>query len=150
MVEMSSGQTRCDQHSTRGVISEGTLMAKTSGSVVDYLRDADTVTIATKRPAGNVRETPIWAVVVDGAAYVRSARGPEGVWYENALREANATIVTPDGRLPVRVAPSANESNADTIDAAYNRKYGRYPQDVIAPLLAEPARQTTLKVSPAT
>ena len=62
-------------------------------NIADYLRDADTVTIATKRASGKDHETPIWAVTVDGVPYVRSVNGSDALWYQDVIREGGAAIV---------------------------------------------------------
>jgi len=124
-------------------------MASKSESVIDYLRDADTVTIATKRMTGHEHETPIWAVTVDGVPYVRSVNGQDARWYQDVMREGGAAIVTPDGRMPVTMTPMADHSKDAAIDAAYTAKYSRYPKDILAPEFGEPARQNTLMVRPA-
>jgi hypothetical protein len=117
--------------------------------IADYLRDADTVTIATKRASGKDHETPIWAVTVDGVPYIRSVNGRDALWYQDIMREGGASIVTPDGRMPVKMMPMTDHSKDAAIDAAYTAKYSNYSKDTVEPELAMPAHQNTLMVMPA-
>jgi hypothetical protein len=117
-------------------------------NIADYLRDADTVTIATKRASGKDHETPIWAVTVDGVPYVRSVNGSDALWYQDVMREGGAAIVTPDGRMPVKMMPMTDHSKDAAIDAAYTTKYAKYSKDLLAPEFAQPAHQNTLMVMP--
>lgn len=121
------------------------MMTGQSDQLSDYLRDADTVTISTRRATGKRHNTPIWAVTVDGVPYIRSVRGANGIWYQEALRDG-ASIVTPQGRMPVRLEPAQDRSTNDAIDAAYASKYSNYPQSVNSEV-SEIARKTTLIVS---
>ncbi len=117
-------------------------------NIADYLRDADTVTIATKRASGKDHETALWAVTVDGVPYVRSVNGSGALWYQDVMREGGASIVTPSGRMPVTMKPMTDHSKDAAIDAAYSAKYGGYPKDVLAPEFAAPAHDNTLMVMP--
>jgi hypothetical protein len=53
--------------------------------------------MVTPRRDGPLSRRPIWVVVVDGEAYVRSYRGESGGWYRQARAEGLATIGV-DGR----------------------------------------------------
>jgi hypothetical protein len=120
-------------------------MTGQSDELSDYLRDADTVTISTKREGGGRHNTPIWSVTVDGVPYIRSVHGADGIWYQEALR-GGASIVTPSGRTPVRLTPTDDRSTNDAIDAAYASKYSAYPQSLNSEL-TDAARRSTLIVS---
>jgi hypothetical protein len=115
-------------------------------SLSDYMRDTDTVTVATKRASGTTHETSVWAVTVDGVPYVRSVNGPHAHWYQEALR-GDASIVMPNGPVPVRFTPTDDPSMDKVIDAAYMAKYSTYPKHLWQPEFTDEAKRCTLTIS---
>jgi hypothetical protein len=128
----------------------------------DHIARTETVTIVTSRADGSEVATPIWAVVADGAPYVRSAYGEKATWNRrarsgrptaftltdgrNAERDARAALG--DRRLAVSVvhiAPDAAEQ--DAVDAAFRAKYGHTPH--IGSVVSDDARALTLRVEEA-
>jgi hypothetical protein len=95
------------------------------------------VHVATSR-----KPVPIWAVVVDGEAYVRSYRGERGAWYRRAVREGRLEIEGIEARVePVR-DPELNERVSD----AFRAKYGdRSPSSTDAMVTPEVVA-TTLRL----
>lgn len=90
------------------------------------------------------KRLPIWAVVVDGEAYVRSYRGERGVWYRRALREGRVEI---DG-IEARVEPERDPELNDRISDAFRAKYGeRSPSSTDAMVTPEVVATTLRLVS---
>jgi hypothetical protein len=59
------------------------------GWVLERLTAAEELELASRRTDGTLSVfTTMWMVRVGDAAYVRSARGPDGAWYRRALRTA--------------------------------------------------------------
>jgi hypothetical protein len=128
----------------------------------DHLARTDTVTIVTSRADGSEVATPIWAVVVDGVPYVRSAYGEKATWNRraragrpvaftladgrNAERDARAALDDPRRAVTV-VHIAADAPEQDAVDAAFRAKYGHTPH--IGSLLSDDARARTLRVEPA-
>src|SRR3954447_13871707 len=56
------------------------------------LADADEIEMRTPRGDGTPTSRPIWVVVVDGAAYVRSYAGERGAWYRRARADGRADV----------------------------------------------------------
>jgi hypothetical protein len=110
---------------------------------------ADELDIAALRPDGTLRPyTTIWVVRVGDSLYVRSYRGPDGIWYQAVQRR-------PEGRIRAGgVEHDATferpaDADDDAVDAAYRSKYGQYGPTYIDPMVAPDARATTLRLSAA-
>jgi hypothetical protein len=89
------------------------------------------------------QRVPIWAVVVDGEAYVRSYRGERGAWYRRALREGRVEI---DG-IAARVEPERDPDVNERVSAAFRAKYGdRSPSSTDAMVTPEVVA-TTLRLA---
>jgi hypothetical protein len=79
--------------------------------------------------------------------YVRSYRGADGGWFRH-LRERDRGRIQAGGvEREVAVAAAADEVD-DAVDEAYRGKYGRYGSRLVDPMIAAPARGTTLRLAP--
>jgi hypothetical protein len=88
------------------------------------------------------KAVPIWAVVVDGDAYVRSYRGERGAWYQRALRKGRIEI---EG-IEARVEPERDRTLNQRISDAFRAKYGgRSPTSTDAMVTPEVV-ETTLRL----
>ena len=91
------------------------------------------------------KRLPIWAVVVDDEAYVRSFRGERGAWYRRALREGRIEI---EG-IEARVEPERDADVNQRISDAFRAKYGtRSPSSTDAMVTPEVVA-TTLRLASA-
>jgi hypothetical protein len=105
-------------------------------AAIDYLANTDTVRIATELRDGGEVVTPIWAVVVDGVPYIRSAYGGGSKWYRRVRRTGRATFVDGADRHPARVEKLDDEAINERVDEGYRAKYagqGGALRAVIAP-----------------
>ena len=73
------------------------------------------------------RGVVIWIVVADGAAFVRSVRGPTGKWFAAAAADGQATLEVGDRQLPVRVVPVADHDTIEAVSRAFLTKYTHQP-----------------------
>lgn len=93
------------------------------------------------------KRTTIWVVRVGDGLYVRAYRGPTSVWYR-------ATQVRHQGRIWAAGIErdvsfeDGDPSLNDQIDAAYRTKYRRHEAQYVDPMVADPARATTIKLVP--
>jgi hypothetical protein len=88
------------------------------------------------------KQLPIWAVVTDGEAYIRSYNGPGGAWYRRALRERRVVI---DGTA-FSVEPEPDDAVNANVSQAFRDKYGaRSPRPTEGMVSAEVAA-TTLRL----
>ncbi|MCL2730006.1 MAG: DUF2255 family protein [Actinomycetia bacterium] len=116
---------------------------------LDRIAAAEELRIAPRREDGTLRNpTTIWVVREGDALYVRSWRGTGGVWWTTAHDTRSGRVSAGGVTVDVAFAPEPSQAVNDRVDAAYQGKYGRYT-DYVAPMVAEPARATTLRVTPA-
>ncbi|WP_327234416.1 DUF2255 family protein [Streptomyces sp. NBC_01317] len=115
-------------------------------AAIDYLANTDTVRIATELSDGGEVVTPIWSVVVDDTAYIRSAYGPDSKWYRRVSRSGRAKFVDGAQRYPVTVEPVDDDSVNENVDGAYRSKYAASPS--LPDLLNPDVRGLTLRVIP--
>jgi hypothetical protein len=85
---------------------------------------------------------PIWAVVVDDEAYVRSYRGERGAWYRRAVREGRVEIEGIEARVQPEHDPELNERISD----AFREKYGERSPGPTAAMVTPEVVATTLRL----
>ncbi len=135
-----------------------------SSALVEHLDTTDTVAIITTRKDGTEVATPIWSMVVDGVAYLRSVRGARAGWYLRALSGRPVTFSLADGGIaerdpvaalatehsaPVKVTAVADDDPVQSaIDDALRAKYPNWGSSLTAMLVA-PAIECTVRIDPA-
>ncbi len=120
------------------------------GGALDALDRTEEVHIETRRDASSPgHETVIWAVVVDGAAFVRSVRGGKGRWYREATANPDVTLRVDDRRVLARTVPETDARTIERVSGAIREKYeASYPGPTAA-MLREEVLATTLRLLPA-
>jgi hypothetical protein len=93
--------------------------------------------------SGPNKRIPIWAVVVDDEAYVRSYRGEGGAWYRRALRDGRMTLEGVD----VRVEPERDDALNERISEAFRAKYGARSPESTEAMLRPEIVATTLRLT---
>jgi hypothetical protein len=88
------------------------------------------------------KRLPIWAVVVDGEAYVRSYRGERGAWYRRALREGRVEIEGFEARVERARDPELNERISD----AFRAKHGKLSPSSTDTMVTPEVAATTLRL----
>ena len=123
-------------------------MATWTSDELDRIGSADELRITSARADGTVRPyVPIWVVRVGDDLYVRSYRGADGGWFRH-LRERDRGRIQAGGiEREVAVAAADNAIDA-AVDEAYRGKYGHYGSRLVDPMIAAPARATTLRLAP--
>lgn len=120
----------------------------TDDRLIDFLRDTNTVHVVTTTRDGRRISTPIWAVVIDGVGYVRSAYGPDSKWFRRATTNPGSGFETPEGVRAVEFEPvEATDAYEGRVDDALRSKYASEPASV-AEMLTPLAHGTTLRVLP--
>jgi len=89
----------------------------------------------------------IWCVVVGPHVYVRSVNGAQAHWYQELNSQSSAAIHVNGRKIMVQADRVSDEQTQDLVNAAYQRKYELYPQDV-AWMMAPEIQGTTLRVRP--
>src|SRR5262245_18907965 len=72
---------------------------------------------------GDHRFIPIWVVVVDGRAIVRSWNDKRHGWYRAFLSYPNSAVRIGDAEVPVRAVRLRSSRLNDAADSAYAPKY---------------------------
>ena len=114
---------------------------------LNKIGDAEELELASVRRDGTRRSPVTMWVVRDGDdIYVRSVNGRDSSWFRGAQARHEARIRA--GGVDKDVSLVETDDANDSVDAAYNAKYGRhYP--TIAPSIVTPqARAATLKLEP--
>ena len=86
---------------------------------------------------------PIWAVVTDGEAYIRSYKGPGGAWYKRALRDGTVVI---DG-ASYTVEPEHDEWVIEKVSQAFRDKYGARSPRPTEGMVSAAVAATTLRLT---
>lgn len=111
---------------------------------------ADELQLASFKQDSTLRKpVTIWVVRVGDDVYVRAYRGHETAWFQQIQRR-------PEGRIEAGgvtkgvtfVDASSDQALNREIDAAYRSKYHRYSATYVDPMIAPPARVTTLRLVP--
>jgi hypothetical protein len=100
----------------------------------------DAIEMLDRRPEVHVatprKRLPVWAVVVDGEAYVRSYRGERGAWYRRALRERRVEIEGIEARVERERDPELNERISDAFRAKYASRSPSSTDTMVTPEVA--------------
>jgi hypothetical protein len=107
----------------------------------------DEIVMRTPRRDGSWSSRPIWVVVVDGEAYVRSYLGVRGAWYRRVRVDRRAEITVEGETVPVGLEPVADQALEGRISDAYRGKYGRASPGPTEAMVAAEAVDTTMRLS---
>jgi hypothetical protein len=113
-------------------------MAPLDGKALELLGSTREVHVAT--PA---KRLPIWAVGVDGDAYVRSFKGERGEWYRRALRDGRVEIEGVEAGVEPVSDPELNRRVSDAFHAKYGERAPGPTEAMVTPQVAA----TTLRLT---
>jgi hypothetical protein len=99
------------------------------------------VEILTSDVDGSLRETPVWIVVLDGAAYVRTN---DSKWLANIRRGSAVRLRVRDVESAVAAAETQDAALAARVEEAFKTKYG-FTQRVMS--LFRMSEPTVLKLT---
>jgi hypothetical protein len=111
------------------------------------LEESIEVDMVTPRRDGSVSRRPIWVVVVDGNAYVRSYRGESGAWYRRARADGQATIGVDDRAIEVGVEPVSDDETNRKVSDAFRGKYSRRSPGPTETMVNDEVSRTTLRLA---
>lgn len=80
--------------------------------------------------------------------YIRSYRGDDGPWYRATRASGEGHVHSGGVTKDVSFVPETDHDVNNRIDVAYRSKYDRYSATCVAPMVAGPARATTLRLVP--
>lgn len=98
-----------------------------SAAELDLIDRTEEVEIETNGAGGAVHRAIIWAVVDDGAVFVRSYRGPDARWYREALADPSVALHVNGKRLPVNAVLTDEPDSIERTSAGILRKYAGDP-----------------------
>jgi hypothetical protein len=105
------------------------------------------VDIWTPRRDGSMSSRPIWVVVVDGDAYVRSYRGARGAWYRRALADGGAVLGIDGRTLEVVGQPTADDELNRRVSEAFRAKYGTRSPGPTEAMVSPEITRTTMRLT---
>ena len=112
-----------------------------------HFGDAEEVRIAGMRRDGSLRKPVIvWVVRLGDELYTRSVNGPDAAWFRGVQVRHRGQLSAGGKEIDVDFVGD-DDVDDGLLDAAYQRKYGRYPGPVKS-ITSPTARSTTLKLVP--
>ncbi|MDH6286393.1 DUF2255 family protein [Rhodococcus opacus] len=116
---------------------------------LDTIGHTEELHISSYRRDGSLRHwIPIWVVRVADDLYVRSAFGPDGGWYRNAMRDNTARIRSGGVETDVTLHLANDLATNAAVEAAYKAKYRSQPA-ALEPMVANTAAETTVRLDAA-
>ncbi|WP_327292900.1 DUF2255 family protein [Streptomyces sp. NBC_01198] len=94
------------------------------------------------------KATTIWVVRDGDDLYVRAYRGRGGVWFRAATAHHEGRISSGGVTKHVSLSEADDPALGERLDAAYRSKYGHYSAAYLDPMVAENARDATLRLLP--
>ena len=86
------------------------------------LARAGVVEVVTHDADGDLRETKVWLVLVDGAPYLRTS--PDSRWLENLRRDPNLVLRIEGQDYELRAEEVPGDAIVERVDRATLEKYG--------------------------
>lgn len=116
---------------------------------IELLDAAVEVEAQTPRRDGSVSSRPIWVVVSDGDAYVRSYRGARGAWYRRAKADGALTLVVDATEVRATAEPVDDDEVNDRVSDAYREKYSARSPGPTETMVDDEVSATTLRLGSA-
>lgn len=116
-------------------------------ATLDLLGKTVEVDMITPRRDGSTSRRPIWIVVADGDAYVRSYRGEDGAWYRRAREDGRVTIGAGGQTLEAEVEPVDDEEANRKVSDAFRAKYADRSPGPTEIMVNDAVSRTTLRLT---
>lgn len=116
-------------------------------ATLEALEKSTEMEMRTPRSDGSISGRPIWVVVVDGDAYVRSYLGRRGAWYRRAAADGQAAIGIDDRIVEVGLEPVSDEEVNRQVSGAYRAKYGESSPESTESMVTPEVIETTLRLT---
>jgi hypothetical protein len=123
-------------------------VAPLDSTTLEQLGRTREIDARTPRRNGSMSSRPIWVVVDDGDAYVRSYRGESGAWYRRARADGRMIIAVDGAETEVATEPVDDEQINRRVSDAFRAKYGASSSATETMVNAEVSR-TTLRLTAA-
>jgi hypothetical protein len=110
---------------------------------------AEELQIASLRKDGTLRKpVTIWVVRVGDELYVRAVKGRTGPWFRGIQTRHEGHIQSGGVEKDVTFVEEADSAVNEQVDAAYRKKYSRYPKEYVDACVTPEAQAATLKLVP--
>ncbi|MEW9552382.1 DUF2255 family protein [Nonomuraea sp. NPDC050783] len=116
---------------------------------MEGLAEAEEIVMCVRHVDGRWSARPIWVVVIDGAAYVRSAFGLRSGWCRRALAGAETAVELDGVTVPVRLTPVDEPALVERVSGAYRAKYGLSWPGPVLTITGPEAAGTTMRLADA-
>jgi hypothetical protein len=116
---------------------------------IELLDAAIEVEAQTPRRDGSISSRPIWVVVSDGEAYVRSYRGASGAWYRHAKAEGALMLVVDATEVRATAEPVDDDEVNRRVSDAYREKYSGRAPGPTETMVDDEVSATTLRLAAA-
>lgn len=124
----------------------GTALVLSGASAAEFdwapLAEEGTVEILTVDEDGETRETKVWVVVLDDAAWMRTN---DSRWLANLRRDPACRVRVQERELPLRATEVGDPETYDRVEQAFKDKYG-FVQKVMS--LFRMSTPTVLRLDP--
>lgn len=87
----------------------------------ESLADVTVIEVVTRDADGDLRETKVWFVLVDGASYLRTGSSR---WFENLRRDPNLVLRIEGREYEARAEEIPGDDIVEAVDRATLEKYG--------------------------
>jgi hypothetical protein len=114
---------------------------------LELLDESVEVDMLTPRRDGSTSRRPIWIVVADGDAYVRSWLGERGAWYRRAAADRRAAIGAGGRTIEVGLEPARGEDVNARVSEAFRAKYGARSPKSTDEMVTPEVSATTLRLT---
>ena len=114
---------------------------------LEALERSREIDLLTPRRDGSISRRPIWVVVVDGDAYVRSYRAARGAWYQRVLVDGQATIAFDSRSVDVGMEPAGDPDLNRRVSDAFWAKYGERSPGPTEAMVSPEVIETTLRLT---
>jgi hypothetical protein len=123
-------------------------MSAWTGDELGRIGAAEELQLASLRRDGTRRPyVTMWVVRAGDDLYVRSAYGPDNLWFRRAKASGAGRIRAGGLELDVTFAEPAPGVHA-AIDAAYHSKYDRYGPSIVGSVVGPDAEAVTIRLVP--
>lgn len=116
---------------------------------LEAIGGADELRIAPLRADGTLRNpVTTWVVRVGDDLYFRAYKGTDSPWFRGVQATRAGHVQSGGVDKDVTFAEERDAAARDAVDAAYQDKYRSYGARYVDPMVAETARNATVKLVP--
>jgi hypothetical protein len=124
-------------------------MSAWTSEELNKIGSAEELQIASLRKDNTLRnQVIIWVVRVGDDLYVRAVKGRTGPWFRGSQTRHEGRIQSGGVEKDVTFVEETDSAVNEQIDAAYRKKYSRYPKEYVDACVTPEAQAATIKLVP--